>query len=233
MMVRSLLDSRPGDFHITAVDQSEAMAQACAQRAGDTGSVQAFVARAEDMPFPANSFDVVLGMGVLEYSNAERSMAEISRVVRPGGWVLISMLNPASPYRYVQWHVYPILQQVVGLIETAIGVPAERRHKAIRPVDNGIQAYRGRALQAMAARAGLDVVDAPAFDVTYLVPPIDRIVRRWARGWQRHPEGTISRSWTRHLGTAYLLVARKAARADGRDRLAGRAATANPDPAYR
>jgi ubiquinone/menaquinone biosynthesis C-methylase UbiE len=206
MMVRALLDSRPEDFRITAIDQSEAMIRACAQRAGGAASVRTIVARAESMPFTKDSFDVVLAMGVLEYSEISRCLTEIARVIRPGGLALITMLNPTSPYRYVEWHIYPVVQRVVGLAETVMGMPAERRHG---PSESGIRALGERALRTMAARAGLRTVDAPAFDVTYVVPPIDRIVRRWARGWQRHPERTISRGWRKHLGSAYMLVSRK------------------------
>ncbi len=193
MMVGELLDSRPSDFRITALDRSPAMVKACALRAGSANNVHALVGRVEAMPFPNASFDVVLAMGVLEYAESTAALAEIARVARPDGLVLVTMLNPMSPYRFVEWHVYWPLLRVLR-----------------RPVETGIRAYRERTLRGMMAAAGLRPVNATYFDVTLLVPPIDRLVRRWGRGWQKRTEHTIGQGWRKWLGTGYLVVAHKA-----------------------
>ena len=96
-MVRELLDSRPGDFHITAMDSSLAMMQECASRVSEAESVALLVGGIEEMPLCDNSFDIVLAMGVLEYTEVPAALLEIHRVVRPDGRVLATMLNPASP----------------------------------------------------------------------------------------------------------------------------------------
>lgn len=215
MMVGELLGSRPGDFRITAFDRSPAMVEACALRAAGAKDVRALAGRVEAMPFPDASFDVVLAMGVLEYVEADAALAEISRVARPDGLVLVTMLNPTSPYRFVEWHVYWPFLRVLRAVETLLDVPPTRRHGA---VDTGIRAHRERNLRRMMAAAGLHPVDVVYFDVTLLVPPIDRVVRRWARGWQRRPEQTSSRGWLRWLGTAYMVAARKASAATGSHR---------------
>ncbi|MBV9250475.1 MAG: class I SAM-dependent methyltransferase [Acetobacteraceae bacterium] len=207
MIVRELLDSRPGDFRITALDRSPAMVEACALRAASASNVRALVGRVETMPFPDASFDVVLAMGVLEYTELTAALAEIARVTRPDGLVLVTMLNPMSPYRFVEWHVYWPLLRMLRALETLLNVPPGRRHG---PAETGIRAYRERSLRGMMAAAGFRPVNAAYFDVTLLVPPIDRLVRRWARGWQKRPEHTISRGWRKWLGTAYMVVAHKA-----------------------
>jgi ubiquinone/menaquinone biosynthesis C-methylase UbiE len=206
MMVRELLDSRPGEFRITALDRSPAMVEACAGRVADASNVRVLVGRIEAMPLPDASFDVVLAMGVLEYIDVSAALAEIARVTRPGGLVLVTMLNPVSPYRLVEWHVYWPLLRVLRAVETVLNVAPERRHG---PEKTGIRAYRERTLRRRMAAAGLRPVDAVYFDVTPLVPPIDRVVQRWTRGQQKRPERTISRDWRKRLGTAYLLVGRK------------------------
>ncbi|MGH3829535.1 MAG: class I SAM-dependent methyltransferase [Pseudonocardiaceae bacterium] len=204
MMVRQLLDSRPGDFRITVLDRSPAMVEACATRADNNVSAQ--VGRVDAMPFPNASFDVVLAMGVLEYTELTATLAEITRVVRPGGLVLVTMLNPMSPYRFVEWHVYwPLLRMLRG-VETVLKVPLERRHG---PVETGIHVYREQTLREMMTAAGLSPVSAAYFDVTWLVPPIDRVVRRWTPGWRQRLERTISRGRRKWLGTAYLVVAHR------------------------
>jgi ubiquinone/menaquinone biosynthesis C-methylase UbiE len=212
MMVRELLDSRPGDFRITVLDRSPAMVEACALRAASANNFRALVGRVEAMPFADASFDVVLVMGILEYAESTAALAEIARVVRPDGLVLMTMLNPMSPYRFVEWHVYWPLQRVLRAVETLLNVPPDRRHG---PPDTGIRAYRERTLRGMIAAVGLRPVNAAYFDITLLIPPIDRLVRRWARGWQKRPEHTISRGWRKWLGTAYMIVAHKAAEPTG------------------
>lgn len=210
MIVRELLDSRPGDFRITVLDRSPAMVEACALRADN--NVRALLGRVEAMPFSDASFDVVLAMGVLEYTESTAALAEIARVARPDGLVLVTMLNPMSPYRFVEWHVYWPLLRVLRAVETLLNVPPDRRHG---PAETGIRANRERTLRGMMAAAGLRPVNAAYFDVTLLVPPIDRLVRRWARGWHKRPERTISRGWHKWLGTAYMVVAHKASATTG------------------
>jgi ubiquinone/menaquinone biosynthesis C-methylase UbiE len=205
MMVQELLDSRPSDFRITVLDRSPAMVEACALRANN--NVRAQVGRVEAMPFPDASFDVVLAMGVLEYAESTTALTEIARVTRPDGLVLVTMLNPMSPYRFVEWHVYWPLLRVLRVVETLLHIPPDRRHG--RP-ETGIRAYRERTLRGMMVAAGFRPVNATYFDVTFLVPPIDRVVRRWARGWQKRPEHTISRGWRKWMGTAYMIVSYKA-----------------------
>jgi ubiquinone/menaquinone biosynthesis C-methylase UbiE len=203
-MVRELLDSRHQDFHITALDRSAAMVQECTARAAGATNVSAVVGRVESMPFPNASFDVVLAMGVLEYADARTALAEISRVLRPDGRLVATMLNPISPYRLVEWHLYWPLLRTLGRVERWLQVPLERRHGA---VDTGIRAFRERAFRELLMKAGLSATDVAYYDVTALVPPVDRIWRRLAHDWRERPERTVSRGWRRHLGTAYMVVA--------------------------
>ncbi|GJF01198.1 hypothetical protein PSD17_01620 [Pseudonocardia sp. D17] len=85
-MVREILDSRPDAFHITALDRSAAMVEACARRMKDAGNAQALVGRIESLPFQEHYFDVILAMGVLEYVDATVALTELARVARPGAW---------------------------------------------------------------------------------------------------------------------------------------------------
>jgi ubiquinone/menaquinone biosynthesis C-methylase UbiE len=54
---------------------------------------------AETLPFPSGSFDAVIAMGVLEYlSDAPRFVAEVARVLRPGGAAVIAVPSAVAPY---------------------------------------------------------------------------------------------------------------------------------------
>ncbi|WP_438295851.1 class I SAM-dependent methyltransferase [Streptomyces sp. HUAS TT7] len=204
MLVQRLLDIRPGEFQITGIDRSPAMIDAATARAKGSGDdVEFSVARVEKMPYPDRHFDVVVAMGVLEYTDAAEGLREIARVVRPGGLVVVTMLNPLSPYRLVEWFVYWPLVRALGRIEGLFGVP---RHAA---AVSGIRAIPLARLRRMMRATGLPPRDAVHYDVTPLVPPLDRPVRRRSQKWRNHPERTVSRGARRWLGTAYLVTARR------------------------
>ncbi|MGW3962206.1 class I SAM-dependent methyltransferase [Amycolatopsis sp. NPDC005003] len=204
MMVRHLLDTRPGDFRITACDQSAAMVDAVAARAGR--EVRLAVGDIQEMPFGDREFDVVLAMGVLEYTDAAQALREVARVTRPGGLVVTTMLNPRSPYRLFEWGVFWPARRTLGALERAVGVPPSRRHGARR---TGIVALTPRRLRELLWRAGLQPGQVIAYDVTASVPPVDRLVRRRDRSWRARPETTIAHGAKRWLGTGYLVAARK------------------------
>lgn len=202
MFVRRVLDTRPGDFRITAVDRAPSMIAEVAGRTAGAG-VQLAVGDAEALPFPDASFDVVVAMGVLEYCDPSAVLRELDRVVRRDGVVLVTMLNPLSPYRLFEWGAYWPLLRLLGRVEGLLGLPPERRHGAVK---SGIRALSAGRLRGRMREAGLCPVDVVHYDLTPSVPPFDRLVCRWTRRHER-PEDTVSRSPCRWPGTAYLVVA--------------------------
>jgi SAM-dependent methyltransferase len=74
-----------GAEHVAAIDPSEPFAAACSERV-PAADIQ--VGAAESLPWPANTFDVALSQLVLNFmSDADAGVAEMRRVVRPGGTV--------------------------------------------------------------------------------------------------------------------------------------------------
>ena len=205
MFISHLLQTRPGDFRVTAYDRSSAMAHAVLLQGGDTLDVEVQVGMAENMPFPDDAFDVVVAMGVLEYTDADAALRQIARVTRPGGRVVVTMLNPLSPFRLTEWLVYWPLLRLIGRIERLVVGRDQVRHGAVR---TGIRALPSRRLCALMREAGLVPQDVDYYDVTALVPPLNKLVRRRTRKWLTHPERTVRRtSPLRWLGTAYLVTA--------------------------
>lgn len=204
MLVRHLLDTRPGDFYITGCDRSPAMIDAAIDRAQGSPDVQLTVARIEDLPFPDESFDVVVAMGVLEYADVGGALREAARVVRRRGLVVVTMLNPLSPYRLFEWFVYWPALRLLGAIERLLRVPAHRRHGVSA---SGIRTIRPARLCRMMHEVGLRPEDVVHYDLTPLVPPLDRLRR--TRRWRTDPERTVSRGARRWMGTAYLVTARR------------------------
>jgi ubiquinone/menaquinone biosynthesis C-methylase UbiE len=76
---------------VTASDISEQMAAEAARRAKEAGfsNVEARRADAEALPFGDNSFDALTCVLGLMYADAQQAIAEIHRVLRPGGRVAV------------------------------------------------------------------------------------------------------------------------------------------------
>ena len=62
------------------------------------------VADAENLPFDSNSFDLGYSFGVLHHSpDTEKAVAELVRVVKPGGEIKIMLYNRRCIYAVGQW----------------------------------------------------------------------------------------------------------------------------------
>lgn len=80
-------------FTVTGLDVSDE-ALGCAPDA-----VRTVAARAEDMPFPAESFDAVISVASLQFMDDYRMVLEKMRwVLRPHGRIILMLLNPDSDF---------------------------------------------------------------------------------------------------------------------------------------
>jgi len=69
------------------------------------------VADAEDLPFPPNSFDLGYSWGVLHHTpNTEKALADLVRVVRPGGEIKVMLYNRHSLCIYRRWLTQALLK---------------------------------------------------------------------------------------------------------------------------
>jgi SAM-dependent methyltransferase len=78
--------------HIVGMDISRYVlreATALARREGLEGVVEFREGSAEALPFPENSFDVVMSSTVIQRVNADRMLREMVRVTKPGGRVAV------------------------------------------------------------------------------------------------------------------------------------------------
>jgi len=111
---------------VTGLDQSEEAIRFCAEKG--LGRVQ----RGDvcSLPFSDNSFDLVLATDVLEHVSADTvAMAEVRRVVRPQGYVLLTV--PTFPLLWglqdnVAHHLRRYrLRELFGKIESGWPATAE------------------------------------------------------------------------------------------------------------
>lgn len=71
---------------------------------------------AERLPFPDNSFDLVYSWGVIHHSpDTPAAVAEILRVLRPGGTALIMIYHTRSLTGYMLWARYGLMRFRPGI----------------------------------------------------------------------------------------------------------------------
>jgi ubiquinone/menaquinone biosynthesis C-methylase UbiE len=205
VLVRSLLDSLAYDYRITMLDQSEAMIQYCVTH-NRSSKTRAIVGDIESLPFDDGTFDVTVSTGALEYIDASAAVGQLSRVTRPGGAVIVSMLNPLSPYWLTDRLLYRPAVRILALTMRILGI-SHRHYSAGTP--NGIRALRPGVLRRHLQQSGLVPVNVVFFGFTPLVRPFDRIaaLRRWTLG--RSGKLPVAEGWRRWMATGYVVVARR------------------------
>ena len=88
VVTRWLAQRTGGASPIVGVDVNRYLLREAAELARSAGLADAIMfqeGNAEALPFPDDSFDVTLSCTVMEEVNADRMLAEMLRVTRPGG----------------------------------------------------------------------------------------------------------------------------------------------------
>lgn len=134
------------DIAPTAVRTIRARAHA----RGITPAPTVAVADAEHLPFPDATFDGVFTAASLHHAhNPQHMLAEMRRVTKPGGWIIVGVEPASWPYTLV----YPLLRPLQQFI---------RKHRA-RPfdsvADDETRGFRRRDLERLFRDASLEVHD--------------------------------------------------------------------------
>lgn len=108
----------PPDIELTGIDLSSSMLEIARRRADDLGrAADLRVGDAQALEFPGESFDtVVVTLALCSVPDDRRAVAEVSRVLRPGGqFVLLEHVrSPVRAVRAVQRVLDPIAVRVEG-----------------------------------------------------------------------------------------------------------------------
>ena len=182
---------------VYALDTSPNMLQLARTNAAAFGNVRYQAGNIEAMPFADGSFDVVCSAGVIEYlPHCERALAEMHRVLRPGGLLILPTTNLVAPAHWLRPVLEPIAR--VGVVARMFG---------LRPGRYRLYYHHIPRFKRLLGGAGFTIERERYFYLT-LPRPLDRIFPASSRTLERALDPYMGTS-LRHLAEGYIAIARK------------------------
>lgn len=185
------------------VDASPKMIALGRAKFAAAGATAIIMADARALPFVGSSFDAVLCVGVIDWlPDRDRALAELTRVLRPGGTMVVSFPNLWSPYAW--WRAYVFLP-AIGAAKRALGFLARRPlppHLARR-----CPLVTPTAAAELLRRHDAAVIDIVHYNFNPLLSPFDELFPRAALALARRCSAAPKP--LRRLGAGYLVRATK------------------------
>lgn len=159
-------------LHYFGLDVAPSMLESIAQQFKDTpywSRIKVGIGSSENIPYPDSSFDVVIGMGLLEYfHDMQPTFEQIARVLKPGGLAVLSIPNTVSVNRFIIRHS-EFLTSLYRFGRRLAGAKLEARrdliHKELTP----------RALDSSMTSHGFEAVGRAFYDHKLICFPVTRI----------------------------------------------------------
>jgi ubiquinone/menaquinone biosynthesis C-methylase UbiE len=152
-------------IHATGIDISAERVREATQRNSENARLKFVRGDAHVMPFPSDNFDLVYSRMLLQYlRDKEKAVAEMVRVCKPGGVVLIQDLDGQ-----LTWH-YPEDAKVQSAVEKVLAVLAQ----------TGFDAFVGRKLFWLAQKAGLKELEVKIEQYHLIAGAVEKhILKQW------------------------------------------------------
>jgi SAM-dependent methyltransferase len=145
-----------GGHKVDAIDAIETMVEATRDRVAGAGLAASVNCRLGDihaLDFPDGAFGLVVAMGVLPWlPSIERPLREMSRVLRPSGYALVTVDNRWGLRQVLEPYTCPLLRPAKQAVKTVL---APFRQRKIRSLTHSISIKR---CEASFRAAGLDKV---------------------------------------------------------------------------
>jgi len=187
----------------SGIDPSPNMIAEAQRRFDSTARAHFSIGEAEAIPFPEDSFDAVLCMGVFErVADEGRALREMVRVLRPGGTLIVTVPHRFSPY--LLWRnlvFYPIVR-ILRPVYYAL------RRQAPPDVAPGHRVYAVRSLVRMLGEHGCEVRDVAFCGFPVLWPPLDALFPALASALMARAEALRHGRW-RPLAACVVVKARR------------------------
>ena len=200
------------NLRVVAVDASKEMVKLARDHAVETGSssrLRVMQAEAHELPFAPETFDLVLAVGLLPWlHDARRGVAEMVRVLRSGGWLIVTVDNRARLGVLTEPRENPLLVPLKPFVRAVKPAAGHRAVSASAPSHLHLPSHVDRLLVAAGVR--------PARRTTVGFGPftfLGRAVLSEPATLRLHLRLTALRGqrmpWLRWVGWHYLVAARK------------------------
>jgi ubiquinone/menaquinone biosynthesis C-methylase UbiE len=133
-------------YAVDAIDIAPAMIDMTRQLIGESGlgcRVRAIEGDVRDLSFADDSFDLVLAVGVTEWlASLEHPLSEIGRVLRPGGFTIITADNSWNLHSVLDPLYNPLLSSLRGrmhrVLQRVLGIPLGPRYyqRSVQQLDS-------------------------------------------------------------------------------------------------
>lgn len=193
------------------LDLSPRMIAKARERNKNCADVEFVVADARRLPVASGSIDLLLCLGVLEYviGPEAQCLAEISRVLRPGGIAMFSFLNGRSPYWFCRDWLFPLIKRAIRAVLALLTLrkrAATRAGPATRALAQKF--VIGERTKAF-AHCGLYVRQTQYFDFDVTPPPFDRLLGGWSVRISEKLEGLLTSPVFGWCAAGFIMVAQK------------------------
>jgi ubiquinone/menaquinone biosynthesis C-methylase UbiE len=151
-------------FIVDAVDPAQAMVDLLTTRArqvGLEGQVSTHRGDVHALDFEAGSFKVALALGVIPWLHSpELALRELSRVLEPGGWLIVNADNRSRLNRLLDPWSYPGVTSLRSVGKAALGKLRQRPLSAPAPT---ARMHSHRQFDRMLTDAGMIKIDSTSF----------------------------------------------------------------------
>lgn len=201
LLVPDLL-SRGFDFW--GVDAAPNMIKECQANFGNLPAAHFSVGDAVHLDFPEGSFDMVICAGVIDHIRDYRqAIAEMLRVLRVGGILLVAFPNVVSPVAWWRNHAfYPAVRALRPLYFGLIGRPQPPALSSVATL------HSRKSAEDLIQESGGEVNTVVYYNFNPAISPLDEIFPRltvWAsERFERFRTGSL-----RWLGCGFLVKGRK------------------------